>query len=306
MHAFICHLRARDNKVSIFERKPPRAQVVQVVKRPRQRATATEVAARTKTRLEAAKVQLEIEKMRRDQAYLDELRNTDPVRYHEIMGRRVGIGHHAEEQDRLAVTFKTLKDLKGTGLMDDPRDAGKGGDLRDVLRDWGPLVGQIVQGLNGGQAARPFVPPPQQITSVPPPPATVAEIVVEATEVPQTPQPPAAQQKATQPEAPTEEGEPSVESTLLIGHLNGKTPSEAALWLLGQAQQTPQFAWLIGEVNRLPDVAMAMFLTTLGEGNNGQLRGFTSWLLDNQSWTLAVVHEVRRLSASAPVVVAES
>ncbi|MDA8186855.1 MAG: hypothetical protein M0T85_01770 [Dehalococcoidales bacterium] len=208
--------------------------------------------------------------------YMRELRGRDRMAYDEMMRKRLGIANAGRDQiDELAETVTKLKKL---GIIKGAGDIGEGSSLvRDIMGG----LGLLMQMGGGGF--------PIQITTNSQPAAVQ--------EAPQ-PQPQAVEPARIAPppaQDTNEEEKMSLMSTFAIGQLNGKTPEQAAQWLLSQPY--PQARQLVQQILATPDEQIIPLLNAVAS-QYPDFAGLVNWLRSQPQWLMGVVRAVRQLSGA--------
>lgn len=220
--------------------------------------------------------------------FLKQLKRDDPVVYQEIMRERVrsrfGLGKRDErsELERAAETFEQIERIKAfrgerstdgeLGMIDRLADSEFGRGLGDAL---GRTAGAALAALAAPK------PEPQ-----PGPSATVQPVA----QVPQQLSAPPSGNGSSQEEA---------SMIQLTRDLEGKTPADAAAYLLDLAKRQPKAAELVAEFIKRPDDNLPVFLNAL-VAQYPVVLPLADWLRQRWPWFLETVAEMRQRSDQQP------
>lgn len=201
--------------------------------------------------------------------YLRELKRTNPALYNELMLKRLGLS--ADQKDELAQLQATIDRLKKMGLIKSANDLDDGKTwLKDALAG----LGILLQGMQAGQSL--------------PPPIRTGETHDGAGRGN-----PGGEPHSTPP--PQGEEAPMDMLTLYLNsQLGGKTPQEAARWLM--AQQRAEAKALVAEIIRRPEGEAYGLLLQIATAQP-ELRGVGNWLRSQgEAWVTEVARELHRLN----------
>ena len=247
------------------------------------------------------KISLENRQLRMANRALTRLERRDPDRFDEIVMDRAHLLPKTpppKDVNELDTTLSVLERLKRVRLLtEDIPNAGDGGIpqwAQAFLAGIGsnPVIGARIAELMGGSAPSSSQPPnPQLLPPVVSAPPIVTPIAAQPAQLAQLPPPVSAALGV---------GDVDV-SGIVIAQLSGKSPVDAANWLLaptfnGQPITLPDEARAVaGQLCESPDDQIADVLFRLQE-RHPEMARLVGWLYANQTWTYAVVHEMRSIS----------
>ena len=250
--------------------------------RKRGRPTRAEAAQRAAERTKLLESRARARELKREDEFWEHLRATDPERYYSLMAAKVGVatGEKAGPEDRISTTVKTLKDLRGAGLLDDPSQAADSTRRLEAILNsavgvkvvelLGPALGTRLVGALAGDGVGPGVSQGAQGQHQ-------SLVDTEAVVVPSPDAPP--------PTSPEE----------IVAMLQSSTGEQAARWLLSQGQMNPSVREFVGVLARTPDAALPGLLGTLeGQAPPATVPVLT-WLRTNPDRLVAMVQALRQL-----------
>lgn len=218
--------------------------------------------------------------------YLQKLERENPALYHELMQQDLGIAAKTQ-QDKLDEFVETLKKLKDAGVL--PRDMkqiGEGSNVKELA--------EIAMTVFGAMAAQRAAAGPGYPTAYPPASAEPEPASPTAGQPSTPPFPPTAKQappSAGQAAKIDSEVPMSLISAAVISQLDGRSPEQAATWLL--SQNHPQAKALVEALCRTPDDRLPELLNTISQ-QAPDFAGLIAWLRGRQSWLVDTVRAVRR------------
>lgn len=204
--------------------------------------------------------------------FLRDLRQYDPVKYHLIMSRR--LGYSDERPDEIEQLEKTVSRLKKMGVIKTPHDLDDNSWIKDAVAGLGMFFTHMQQ-VDAQKAA---MAAGMHHQYAPAPPAL----------------PPA---PATGESEPPQEAPVSLISRYVISQLDGKSPEEAAEWLMSQAH--PQAQEFVKRLIATPNDQLFILLDAVRQ-NVPDLAALVAWLRQRPDWLVATVQAIRRASAKNP------
>jgi hypothetical protein len=199
------------------------------------------------------------------------------------------LGDMGERRDPIDELANQIKRLQGLGIVNDVKavDEDRSSDWLKVAAAYAPLVMAAFQQGQQRPAPEQQLPPGYVPTTVTP----VQQYQIAA------PQPQPVQQPAPAPEPEVMTAEElemlPMMSQLIIGQLKGKTPTEAAKWLL--EHKHPDAKKMVLIILSATDEQIPDMLPRIGK-TFPVLAGLAEWLERQPDWTLNVAREVRRQS----------
>lgn len=236
-----------------------------------------------------------VEEREREQnlRYLRRLEHKDPARYDAFMARRLGlVDQDVDGIGSLEVALEKLKRMRELVAGDDG-----GSMIRDVIAGLAAAASPMLVGALQGRPAAPAQPVTEPAATPRPAPAEPP-----ASSPPPAEPPPATAAPSEAPTpaaAPTERvtvGDISPESAFLIQALSGKTPQQAADWLL--KQRLPQLREAVQWLVETPDAQLLTRLDQLAEAAP-MLKGFAAWIRPHEDWVIQTARIVRAATSSA-------
>lgn len=204
--------------------------------------------------------------------YLRWLKGVNPAAYQQVMARDLG-GQGTEQKSELAEWIERFREFQQAGLLPKNPKSESGSNAKEWIEAAVVALGAL-QMQNQQPAVR-----QQQATIIPFPN--------------QAPALPA----ATQPES---EASMSIMSHIVITGLQGKTPDEAALWLLSMAQSFPTALPIVTQLVATPDAQLPALLTAASQQYR-DLAPAMAWLNapERQAWLFQTMAAIRRYAGNA-------
>ena len=226
-------------------------------------------------------------------SFLKSLERDDPLAYRALMMKRLGIGQ--DKKDEFEQLEATVKKLKAIGVIKSANDLA-GGGASSLIQDAIAGLGMFMQ--MQGATRQPAV----EARVVDPPAATQLPLL-NAVEYqpPAAAQVPPARQRQARPtrarQAPAAP-EMTLVARIITRQLDGKSPDEAAAWLL--AQTNPMAEDLVEQLAQTADEDLAALLEALAS-TSADAAGLVAWLLARPDWLLETVHAIReQIGAESP------
>jgi len=241
----------------------------------------------------------------REDKYLQWLQRNDFQTYKEIMEQKIKKGFGikpTKEEDNIAITLRTLRQLREEKLIDDPRTAGQDDWWKDLARGLAPVLGMMMMPQQQAQIAQQQEQAQmgqQQIEQ-----ETYTEPVVAKPKPIRRPPPPIqeAPKLLAIESLPEEDEQMSMISWYLISQLDKKTPEEATAWLI--SQDRPEAKQFVEALLQTPLEQLPGLMSDL-EKAEPKLSGFINWLRrDRADWFVKTVQIIKARANGAGTVTA--